>query len=79
MKKSMYVLPVSTIGALAYAVPVFAAEGDVDVTGMLTTAFTSVQTTMMGTIAAIVPIALVVVGAVMAVRFGVKFFRGLAK
>lgn len=53
--------------------------GGADVTGMLTTSFTSVSADMMSTITAIVPIALGIVGAVMAIRFGVKFFRGLAK
>ena len=53
--------------------------GNADVSGMLTTSFTSVAGDMMSTITAVVPIALGIVGAVMAIRFGVKFFRGLAK
>jgi len=70
-------LPVAV--SVATAIPAYAAEGDVDITGTLTTAFTSVKSDMLGTIAAALPIALAVVGAVMAVRFGIKFFRQIAK
>ena len=67
-------LPVAV--SMASAVPAYAAEGTVDITGIMTTAFTSVQG---DTIAAALPIALVVVGAGMAVRFGIKCFRQIAK
>ena len=70
-------LPVAV--SMVTAIPAYAAEGDVDITGTLTTAFTSVKSDMLGTIAAALPIALAVVGAVMAVKFGIKFFRQIAK
>lgn len=70
-------LPVAV--SMASAVPAYAAEGTVDITGIMTTAFTSVQGDMLATIGAALPIALVVVGAGMAVRFGIKFFRQIAK
>ena len=70
-------LPVAA--SMATAIPAYAADGSVDITGILTTAFTSVQGDMLGTIGAALPIALVVVGAGMAVRFGIKFFRQIAK
>ena len=79
-KKLLSVMPVSAMVSMAAAAPAFAAEsGGADVSGMLTTAMTTVQADMLGTITSLTPIALVVVGAVMAVKFGVKFFRGLAK
>ncbi|WP_277409709.1 hypothetical protein [Lacrimispora xylanisolvens] len=70
-------LPVAV--SMATAIPAYAAEGAVDITGTLTTAFTSVKSDMLATIGAALPIALAVVGAGMAVRFGIKFFRQIAK
>ena len=70
-------LPVAV--SMATAVPAYAAEGDIDITGIMTTAFTGVKNDMLATIAVALPIALVVVGAVMATRFGIKFFRQIAK
>ena len=45
----------------------------------VTSGLTDVASTMGGAIVAVVPIALGVVGAVIAVKFGIKFFRSLAK
>lgn len=79
LKKKLFVVPASVVAAGLVAMPAFAAEGAVDINSMLTTSMTTVQGDMLSTIQSLTPIALVVVGAVMAVRFGVKFFRGLAK
>lgn len=45
----------------------------------VTSGLTDVASTMGGAIVAVVPIALGIVGAVIAVKFGIKFFRSLAK
>lgn len=45
----------------------------------VSTGLTDIASTMGEAIVAIVPIALGVAGAVIAVKFGVKFFRSLAK
>ena len=45
----------------------------------VTTGLGDVASNIGGAIVAIVPIALGVVGAVIAVKFGIKFFRSLAK
>lgn len=80
MKKKLFaIVPMSAFATAASIIPAFAAEGAVDVNSMLTTSMTSVQGDMLGTITSLTPLALVVVGAVMAVKFGVKFFRSLAK
>lgn len=44
----------------------------------LTDGLTTIASNMGSMIVAVVPIALGVVGAVIAVKYGVKFFRGLA-
>lgn len=79
--KSM-ALPVLTAGAVMVpSLTSFAAEGTpaVDVTGTLTTAATTIQGDMLAAVNSMAPIALVVVGAVMALKFGIKFFRSIAK
>lgn len=51
----------------------------VDVTGALTEGLTTVANNMSTTITNLLPIVLGVVGAVLAVRFGIRFFRSTAK
>lgn len=69
MKKKLFtIVPMSAFVTAASVIPAFAAEGAVDVNTMLTTSMTSVQADMLGTITSLTPIALVVVGAVLAVR-----------
>lgn len=80
-KVGVVALPVAL--TVVTALPVYAEDGtgstSVDITSTLITAFTTVQHDMLGTINGALPIALVVVGAVMCVRFGIKFFRQVAK
>lgn len=59
------------------AVPAFAASTDID--AAMSEAYTSMGDSIMGNIVVALPIALGVVGSVVAIRFGVKFFKGLAK
>lgn len=51
---------------------------DTVVTAM-TTALTSVQGTVLGGLAAVAPVGLVVMGAFLTWKMGVRFFKGLAK
>lgn len=55
------------------------AAATVDVTGALTEGLTTVANNMSTTITNLLPIVLGVVGAVLAVRFGIRFFRSTAK
>lgn len=56
-----------------------------EVTGMealttdLVSGLTTIQTDLLGALGDIAPVALVVMGGVMLVRFGVKIFRSVAK
>lgn len=50
-----------------------------DVTAVLGAAFDSIVSTMLGTIALAVPAALLVIGSVTAIKFGIRFFKSLAK
>lgn len=45
----------------------------------ITTAFTSIQTDIIAALAAIAPIAILVMGTFLIWRMGTKFFKGLAK
>lgn len=45
----------------------------------LTTALTTVKTDALSALAAIAPIAIAIMGAYLVWRFGIKFFKGLAK
>lgn len=68
-------LPVLTVGSTAlYAFPSFASGEGVDASSIVTTAVNSIQSDLMSTISDIAPKAIVVVGAVMAIRFGIAFF-----
>ena len=49
-----------------------------DIITALQTGITSINENLMSTLGTIVPLALVVVGAVMVVKFGVKAFKSLA-
>lgn len=50
-----------------------------DILTALTTALTDLSTNMIGVVASITPIALTVVGSVMAVTFGVGTFKSITK
>ena len=50
-----------------------------NVADVLTTAFTSVVGTINTALAAVVPVALGVVGTVIAVKFGIRFFKSIVK
>lgn len=66
-------VPVVAVGAsVLSAFPAFAA--DVDASSLVTTAVTSIQGDMMASISSVTPIAMTLVGAVMAIRFGISFF-----
>lgn len=70
---------VAVIGAaVSSAVTISAAAADETVTAM-TGALTTLQGTLVSGVAAIAPIALVVTGAVLLWKFGVRFFKSLAK
>ncbi len=56
---------------------VVATAGVVDLTEALTTALGSVQTVVQNMIAAALPIGLGIMGTILAIRVGVRFFRGL--
>lgn len=47
----------------------------VDITTILGTAFTAIQSNVMGTIAVALPIALGIAGIFIAVKLGIKFFK----
>jgi len=49
------------------------------ITTAFTTGLTSLSTSVMGVIAAIVPIALTIAGAIFAVKKGMSWFKSLAK
>lgn len=51
----------------------------VDTTSIMTTAFQSVSDSVMATIGAALPIALAIMGAILAITIGVKFFKRFAK
>ena len=68
-------LPVVTAGVtVVSAFPAFAAGEVVDANAIVTQAATSMQSDMMSTITTVSPLALTVIGAVIAIRFGVNFF-----
>lgn len=75
--KSMKVGVLATGVASALGTSALAAD-DTTVTAM-TSAFSEIQGTMLSGIGAIAPIALVVVGAVLLWKFGIKFFKSIAK
>ena len=70
---------VTMMMSVVLAFPAFAAEGDFDVVTTLTASFESMAKTMLGTIAAVLPIALSVLSAYICIQFGIKFFKKFAK
>lgn len=75
--KRVAMLAAPAVTTVACAVPALAADS-ASVTA-LTTGFTTVAADMQGAITALLPIGLGVVGTVLAIKFGIKFFRGIAK
>jgi hypothetical protein len=58
--------------------PVLLSEG-VDASTAVVNGLTSAASTMSSMISSVVPIALGVVGTVIAVKFGIRFFKSIAK
>lgn len=52
---------------------------ELDVAGTLGTAFSGVTSDVMSTITTVLPFALAIVGAVLAIRIGIRFFKSVAK
>lgn len=78
MKKRLMVAS-SGLGAIALPVAVFAEEGSGTANAAVVSALTSTANDMMATGTSLVPVALGVVGLALAVRFGIRFFKQIAK
>lgn len=76
--KSRYVVMPAVVTA-ATAFPVFAAEGDFDVTAALVTSFQGMATTILATITATLPVVMSVMSAYICINFGIRFFRKFVK
>jgi len=63
--------------SVALAAPCFAADPTIGET--IGTTLTSVKTDALGTLAAVAPVAIGIMGTFLVWRFGVKFFKRLAK
>lgn len=59
--------------------PVLLAEASTDAAGAVISGLTAAASTMSSMITSVVPIALGVVGTVIAVKFGIRFFKSIAK
>lgn len=59
--------------------PVMLAEAGTDVSTAVVNGLTSAASNMSSMIVSVVPIALGVVGTVIAVKFGIRFFKSIAK
>jgi choline-glycine betaine transporter len=77
MKKRIFLAFLVVVVVVAMAVPVFAAEGDVDITSVMTTAFSATIENMMNAAAAVLPICMTVLGLSVTVGFGIKWFKRL--
>lgn len=70
------------VGATAAAtmVPAFA-EGTTttDLNGALTTGLQSASSSIMGTLGSVLPIALGILAAIFGVKYGIRFFKSIAK
>lgn len=58
-----------------YLISLAESSGNSGVISALTTAFTSIASDFTSTVTAVLPIALGVVGMIMVVRFGIRFFK----
>lgn len=63
--------------ALAVATPGFCAEGDTATA--MGTALTSVKTDALGALAVVAPIGIGIMGAFLVWKYGIRFFKSLAK
>jgi uncharacterized membrane-anchored protein len=70
-------IAMAVLVVLTAALSVVALADAPDTTAMMQTGFQSVVSEIMGIIAIVVPIALGVIGAVIAIRFGIRWFRSL--
>ena len=59
--------------------PILLAEAGTDASTAVVNGLTSAASTMSGMITSVVPIALGVVGTAIAVKFGIRFFKNIAK
>lgn len=80
LAKSRYVVMPAVLTA-ACAFPALAAEGDAsfDVTATLVSSFQTMATTMLGTIAATLPVVMSIMSAYLCINFGIRFFKRFAK
>ena len=70
------------LGVVSLAVPalnVVAFAEETGVAASVATALTSVQGVIMGVLSAVAPVAMVVAGAFLAWKFGMRFFKSIAK
>jgi hypothetical protein len=75
-KLKMFVTSLCMAIVLSVSVGVFADDGT---TTAMTTALTSVKTDSLAALAVVAPIAIAIMGAFLVWRYGIKFFKSLAK
>lgn len=79
-KKKLAMVMLAALCTIMAAVPVLAADGaSGTANAAVTDAMSTVAADMVATITAMIPIALTVVGILLAVRAGIKAFRSIAK
>ncbi|MGI5978625.1 MAG: hypothetical protein ACOX66_03895 [Oscillospiraceae bacterium] len=69
------------VGATAAAtmVPAFAEGASTDLNAALTTGLQSASSSIMGTLGSVLPIALGILAAIFGVKYGIRFFKSIAK
>lgn len=79
-KFAKYVVTAMVVASIAAmgCINAFATEGQVDLSGTLSSAFTTVKNDILGYMAVILPIALAVVGAFFGIKKAISFFRSTA-
>lgn len=75
MKKRVISLFAMCLVFVALAVPAFATSSESGVTSAMTTAFSTIASDAMSLIAAVIPVALPILGAVVLVTIGIRMFR----
>jgi xanthosine utilization system XapX-like protein len=78
MKKKLLALGAGMAATVATTVTAFASGGGgFDVGAAIGTGVTEIQTTAMGAIGAVAPVAIAIVGAILGVKIGIRAFRSL--
>lgn len=77
ISKKAKTLIFSTLVVMAMMIPAFAAEPDMN--AALATAFTGIKDSVLSTMLTALPIALAIVGSVFGVKYGIRFFKSIAK